>query len=362
MEAKLTLGVEEEFLVVDATGRLSYQGGELADEDQNVAGEFQRELVRCQVETTTPVCADATDVLRNLVQLRRGAVDRAARRDLRLLPSGTPILPTGERAEITPGQRYKRMVERFGGVAHTSNTCGLHVHVSMPDRETGVRVSNRVRAWLPVLLALSANSPFDEGSDTAYHSWRYIMWSRWPSAGPPPLFDSLDHYESTVEMLQRAGAVLDRGMIYWDIRLSEHQPTQEYRVCDITVAPGTAALVAGLIRGLVHLALDGADIGERFPAEVLRANLWRAAREGLSGSCLHPRTSQLTPVWQQLDDLVGLLRPALSEGGDLDLVCSELAALRAAGGGAQRQREAYREGGLSGAVDALALRAETQPE
>ncbi len=284
----LTLGVEEEFLVVDADGRLSYEGGELADEDAAVDGEFQRELVRCQVETTTPVCRDAAEVHKSVVQLRDGA-DRAAARGLRLVPSGTPVLREGERPAITPGRRYQRMVDWFGGIAQTSNTCGVHVHVGMADRADGVLVSNQVRGWLPVLLALSANSPFDEGRDTAYQSWRHVLWSRWPSAGPPPVFTSLDHYDSTVEAMLQAGAVLDRRMIYWYIRLSEHQPTQEFRVCDVTASPGTTALIAGLIRGLSYMALDGARLGASFPQEVLRANLWRASREGSGGHVPAPR-------------------------------------------------------------------------
>jgi carboxylate-amine ligase len=357
--ADLTLGVEEEFLVVDPAGRLSYEGAELADEDGAVAGEFQRELVRCQVETTTPVCANATDVLAHLVRLREAAAEQAGNRGLRLVPSGTAILPRAGTPAITPGPRYQRMVDWFGDVAHTSNTCGLHVHVGMPDRAAGVQVSNRVRAWLPVLLALSANSPFNEGRDTSYQSWRHVLWSRWPTAGPPPVFHSLDHYEATLDSLARVEAVLDRRMIYWDIRLSEHQPTVEFRVCDITVDPGTAALVAALIRGVVHMALDGADGATTFPQEVLRANLWRAAREGLPGRCLHPATGDLVAVWRQVDDLVDFVRPALRSGGDLDLVQAELSALRMVGGGAQRQRAAFRENRRwTDVVDTLAVRRE----
>jgi carboxylate-amine ligase len=341
----LTVGVEEEFLVVDRTGHLSYQGGALVGDDTDEsAGELAAELVRCQVETNTPVCRDAEEVLRHLTDLRDRVGAGARSRRLRLVPSGTPILAQQEEPEITAGTRYQRMGEWFGGVAHTSNTCGCHVHVAMADRATGVEVINRVRAWLPVLLALTANSPFSDGSDTSYHSWRHVMWTRWPSAGPPPVFDSLDHYDTSIDSMLRAGALLDKGMVYWDIRLSEHQPTLEFRVCDVAATPGEAALVAGLIRALVATTLD--DLGSRsadplFPQEVLRANLWRAAREGIGGRCLHPVSGDLVPVWDQVDDLVDRVRPALRAGGDLDLVEEELAAVRASGGGAQRQRAGF---------------------
>jgi glutamate---cysteine ligase / carboxylate-amine ligase len=345
METSLTVGVEEEFLVVDRSGHLSYQGGDLAgDDDDDTPGELQRELVRCQVETSTDVCRDATEVLSQLTDLRARVGESARSRRLRLVPSGTPVLSQQEDPEITPNARYQEMAEWFGGIGHTSNTCGCHVHVAMPDRATGIEVINGVRTWLPVLLALTANSPFSDAQDTSYASWRYIMWSRWPSAGAPPVFDSLDHYESSVEGMLRAGAILDRGMIYWDVRLSEHHPTLEFRVCDVAATAGEAALVAGLIRGLVATVLDdggAASDDPAFPQEVLRANLWRAAREGLAGQCLHPVSGKLTPVWTVVTDLVDRVRPALRSGGDLDLVEAQLATLREAGGGSERQRAAF---------------------
>jgi carboxylate-amine ligase len=359
---ELTLGVEEEFLVVDDTGNLSYRGTELADEnDDDVRGEFQRELVKCQVEATTPVCRDAGDVLRHLVDLRRDLAGRAAERGLRLVPSGTPVLPATEQPEITPGSRYLRLAEWFGDVAPMSNTCGCHVHVAMADRAVGVQVINRVRAWLPVLLALSANSPFDSGNDTSYHSWRHILWSHWPSAGAPPVFDSLDHYEGSVDAMLRSGALMDRAMVYWDIRLSEHQPTIEFRVCDVTATPAVAALLAGLIKGLAASALDRpASFDVTVPQEVLRANLWRAAREGPRGRCLHPVSGELLPVWDQVADLVELIEPALRGDSDLDLIKAELAGVRELGGGAERQRAVYsKRGRWTDVVDEFAVGAQS---
>lgn len=361
----LTVGVEQEFLVVDATGYPSYQGVELADADDaehaDDDGELQPELVRCQVETTTSVCRNALEVFEALTDLYERARTGAAERGLRLVPSATPVLARPDWPEISPGSRYREIADWFGAVAHTSNTCGCHVHVAIPDRATGVEVSNRVRPWLPVLLALSANSPFNEGADTGYQSWRHIMWSRWPTSGPPPLFESLDHYESSLAALLEVGAVLDRRGVYWDIRLSEHQQTLEFRVCDVTQTPAEAALIAALVRACVATALD--DLGSRsrpalaLPQEVLRANLWRAAREGLAGRCLHPVSGELVDVWRLVGELVRWVRPALRADGDLDFVETQLVALRETGGGAQRQRAVFaKRGALIDVVDALAER------
>jgi carboxylate-amine ligase len=350
--ADLTLGVEEEFLLVRADGRLSRYGPEIAEAATGADGDLEAELKRCQVEAVTGVCRTPEEVLTQLTDLRTALARTAGQRDLRLLPSACPIMPETEPQEITPKPRYLRMAEWFGATARSVATCGCHVHVSIPDRQTGVQVSNQVRPWLPVLLALTANSPFD-GMDTGYASWRYQEWSRWPSSGPPPLFASLDEYESTVDGMLRCGALMDRAMIYWDIRLSEKQPTLEFRISDVAADPMDATLLATLIRGLVARALDTVSPPKRLPQAVLRANLWRASREGLSGSTLHPVTGEMTPVQSQLDDLVELLRPML--GADLEFVKAGIAHLRDKGTGAARQRTAYaRRGELIDVVEALA--------
>lgn len=356
----LTVGVEEEFLLVDAAGRLSLSGPEVVRAAPDRGGEIQFELARCQVESATDVCASAGELLCQLMELRSRLATEGRGRGLRVVASATPLLAEQTSPEITPTRRYRRMAERFGAVAATATTCGCHVHVAVPDPETGVAVSNRLRPWLPVLLAVTANSPFHYGGDTRYCSWRHILWQRWPSAGPPPMFFSVDHYQSLVAALLRSGAMLDRGMLYWDIRLSERQPTLEIRVSDVAATAGQAALLGALVRGLVGIALDDPQAlagPQQLPQEVLRANLWRAARDGLPGSCLHPVTGKLTPVGVQVAELVEHIRPVLrGAAGELDFVVDELAALRRAGSGAQRQRAAFaRRNCLGDVIDLLTV-------
>jgi carboxylate-amine ligase len=347
------MGVEEEFLLVQADGRLSRYGPEVVDAAEEAPGELEPELKRCQVEAVSDVCRTPDEVLGQLTGMREQLAAAAATRGLRLLPSACPIVPETGAPEITPKPRYLRMAEWFGATARSLATCGCHVHIGIEDRETGVAVSNRVRPWLPVLLALAVNSPFN-GTDTGYASWRYQEWSRWPSAGPPPLFSGLDEYESTVDAMLRAGALMDRAMIYWDIRLSEHQPTIEFRIADVAAVPEDAALLATLIRGLVARALDWDGPPPELPQSVLRANLWRASREGLTGSTLHPVTGELGPVQSHVDDLVEFLRPVL--GADLEFVKAGVARLRESGTGAGRQRAAFqRRGELTDVVDALVV-------
>lgn len=334
-----------------ADGLLSRYGPEVADASTDEHGGLEVELKRCQVEAVTGICRTPEEVLGQLTGLRSELAAVAGRRGLRLLPSGCPIMPETEPQEITPNPRYLKMAQWFGATVRSVATCGCHVHIGIPDRETGIAVSNQVRPWLPVLLAITANSPFD-GTDTGYASWRYQEWSRWPSAGPPPLFAGLDEYESTVDSMLRCGALMDRGMVYWDIRPSERHPTLEFRISDVAVTPEHATLLATLIRGLVAHALDTTSPPPELSQAVLRANLWRASREGLSGSSLHPVTGELMPVQSQVDDLVELLRPVL--GSDLEFVKAGLADVRDRGTGAGRQRAAYqRRGELNDVVDML---------
>jgi glutamate---cysteine ligase / carboxylate-amine ligase len=347
------MGVEEEFLLVGPDGTLAGLGPEVVDAARDPKGELEAELKRCQVEAVSAVCRTPEEVLDQLTSMRNELAATAATRGVRLLPSACPIMPETGLQEITPSDRYLRMAQWFGATVRSVATCGCHVHVGIPDRETGVAVSNRVRPWLPVLLALTVNSPFD-GSDTGYASWRYQEWSRWPSAGPPPMFSGLDEYESTVDAMLRSGALMDRAMIYWDVRLSEHQPTIEFRVADVAAVPEDAALYATLVRGLVARALDDDGPPPELSPSVLRANLWRASREGVTGSALHPVTGELGPLQSQVDDLVEYLRPVL--GGDLGFVKAGIARMREFGTGAGRQRAAFRRRGeLADVVDELVV-------
>lgn len=342
---------------MDADGQLSGRGPEVAGAADEREGELETELTLCQVESATGVCRTPEEVLEQLTSLRGSLVTSARGLGLRLLPSGCPVLPEEDRPEITPKPRYLRMARHFRATARAGVTCGCHVHVGMPDRALGVQVINHARPWLPALLAMTANSPFD-GLDTGYASWRYQNWSRWPTAGPPPTFASTDEYESTVDALLRSEAALDKGMIYWDIRLSEHQPTLEFRVTDVAAAAADAALLATMVRGLVAHAVERIAAGVPAPVlsqAVLRANLWCASRGGLSGRCLHPLTGELTSLSDQVSDLLEMLRPALDE--DVEFVEEGLGSLRSAGSGADRQRAVFaRRHKLTDVVDELALR------
>jgi carboxylate-amine ligase len=379
-----TVGVEEELLVVDDSGRPVPLGpaalavaarrgeGETVEdhdradrEDADDGGDgadggprLVPELKEQQIELGTRVCRELSEVAGELRHWRSRA-DAAARtvgaRVAALATSPVPVQPSA-----TDGERYQRMLATFGPTAADALTCGCHVHVSVADDEEGVAVLDRIRVWLPVLTALTGNSPFWDGQDSGYASYRSQVWSRWPSAGPTAPFGTPEAYHRVVADLLATETVLDEGLVYFDARLSASWPTVEVRVGDVALRVEDAVLLAGLVRGLVDTAARDWRAGRPAPdvrAEVLRVAAWRAGRSGLSGDLVDPRTGRPAPAADVVGALVDHVRSALTDNGDADLVDRGVAALLARGTGADLQRRVHAETGDLAAVVRAAVSA-----
>lgn len=324
-----TVGVEEEFLLVDPDDGAPVA---LNSDVARVAGthgvEVQLELTTCQVETTTSVVHDRSELLTELTRLRRTVAGAADECGATLLAVGLP--PTVPRHfPFTRTPRYQQIANSFGMLAHEQGISGCHVHVEVPDKDTAVRVCAGLRPWLPILLALSANSAIYRNADTGYASWRSIMWNRWPSAGPPPQLNSADEYDAAVAMMAAEGAVLDDGMVYWDARPSAKFPTVEVRVADVPATAAETVLLATLVRAAVMTVLRRPP--PPIPEILLHARYWRYARDGVEG-----HTS--AAIAEFLDEL----RPVLEELGDLEYARDEVRRVLQDGNGAIRQRRAWR--------------------
>ncbi|WP_101952127.1 glutamate--cysteine ligase [Mycobacterium sp. 3519A] len=339
-----TFGVEEEFLLVDpATGAPVAANEAVAGHAAERRVKLQLELTSCQVETTSEVVSDSGELLHELTRLRRIAAEAAEAAGAQLLAAALP--PTRPHGfPITDTPRYREIAAKFGRIAE-EGICGAHVHVAVPSRELAIRVTNRLRPWLPLLLALTANSAVYRDADTGYASWRSIVWARWPSAGPPPHFDSIDEYDAMVGMLRRAGAVLDDGMVYWDVRPSAKFPTVEVRVADVPATVGETVLLASLIRAAVMTALTAERRGDPtapLSPEALKVAYWKSARDGLDGQAIDLLESHAPmPARKLLQHMVEHVRPALEDVGDYQTVVSALARLDDEGNGAIRQRRAW---------------------
>src|SRR5664279_212594 len=347
-----TVGVEEEFLLVDPeTRRLRAVAAAVVA----AAPDAEAELQCTQVEIGTSPQTQLSDLRADLVRLRRDVA--ATARTVGVVIAATGAAPYDEAATITADERYEAMAEVYGPVASRQQVCGCHVHVAVESRELAVAVSDRVRPWLAVLLAASANSPFWQGADTGYSSWRSQVWARWPTAGPPRYFGSLAAYEETAAALVATGAALDRAMLYFDVRPSERYETIEFRVADVCLTVDDAVLVAALTRGLVDTAAAAAQRGEPAPQvrpELVRGAHWRAARYGLAADLVDLRHCRLVSAEQLLGDLVEHVRPALEVNGDLAETSEQVDRVLREGPGAERQRAAFqRRGCIDDAIDTV---------
>ncbi|TDB79248.1 glutamate--cysteine ligase [Micromonospora sp. KC721] len=341
----LTVGVEEEFLLVDPHTGAAVPAVDLVMEQvpPELRGQVEREFQTSQIEIGTPPGLELHSIRHSLGMLRAELAAAAERAGVRLLAIGTGPVP-GPVPPVVDKPRFDRMIERFRLLVPGPGNNGMHVHVGVPDPDTGVQVLNHVRPWLPVLQAVTTNSPFSAGVDTGYASWRSVEWERWPSVAPTPYLASHEHYRRLIRQLIASGVMLDEGMLYWYARLSAKYPTVELRIGDVCPSVDDAVLVAALVRALVATVM--ADIAEGRPAintehHLLVAAHWRAAHDGLEGDGVDLTTGELRPAWELVDRLVDRVRPALAEHGDLAEVTDLLGGLRRHGTGAARQRAVY---------------------
>jgi glutamate---cysteine ligase / carboxylate-amine ligase len=362
-----SVGVEEELLLVEpGTGRPRAVAGTVlqqvrqAAESSRAAGTGQAgpdraqddeaslegELQEQQLETNSQPCHSLSDLHRELRRCRAVAAAAAGKAGAQVAALATS--PLAVEPELVSENRYQRMSEAFGLTAHEQLTCGCHVHVEISSDEEGVAVLDRAGPWLAVLLALSANSPFWQGTDSSYASFRYQAWGRWPSSGPTEQFGTAERYHQTLEEMLRTGTLLDTGMVYFDARLSEHYPTIELRIADVCLQAEDAVLVAALARALVETEARAARAGQPAPSartEVLRLAAWRASRSGLEDDLLNPLTGRPERAATVAGLLVDHCRDALDDAGETDVVQEMLRILLARGNGAALQRTAFRRSG-----------------
>ncbi|MYS80560.1 carboxylate-amine ligase [Embleya scabrispora] len=316
---RVSVGVEEEFHVVGADSRrLVSEAPALLRRlsEDTYTPEFRRSVI----ETNSAVHATLDDLHRDLRETRSTLADAADALGLAVVAAGTVPLARAEDIGTTSDHRYAEMARDYRLVADEQLICGAQVHIDVPDRDTAVRAMSLVSPWLPVLLALTASSPFWLGADTGYASWRTLLWQRWPTAGPAGHFASAAEYDDTLADLVRSGVISDAGMVYYDVRPSAHQRTLELRIADACPRTETVVLVAGLFRALVVDACEAVreDRADEPTArtEWLRAATWRAARSGLEGPLVDPLTREPASASDVVHTMLSRLRSRLESFDD----------------------------------------------
>ena len=339
-----TFGLEEEFMLVDpvtleqhpAAERVLARLAPALPPGVSAAHEF----LASQIEHASPVFSDRTQAIAELAAFRRRLAAAAGQEGLAVYSAGMPFQASAY-PDVTDEPRYDRVRDRFGGIIADHQINGLHVRVAVPDRESGVRVLNHVRGWLPTLLALSGNSPFWRGTDTGFASWRTIMMQRWVTHGCPPHFADAADYDRRLRQLVGIGGTIDVATVAWNARLSESYPTVEFRVFDAQLQAEESVLLAVLARGLVQRALHSEAAGP--DPELLNAALWHAARDGLSDQLV--LEGQLVPARVAVEALVD---HAELDDDDRAFVRAGVVRLLSHGTGAARQRWVYAEAGVVG--------------
>ncbi|MGW7411006.1 carboxylate-amine ligase [Streptomyces sp. NPDC054863] len=355
-----TIGVEEEYLLIDAVTGLPVARAEkvrhmMGVESLTADGEVQPELLQAQVEVATPVCGTLEEVGGHLLRLRHAVGAAAETQGCRFVACATPPLRDAQPVAVTDGARYRTLRARAPQLVAEQLINGMHVHVAVPSREAGVQVLNRIRAWLPTLTAMSANSPLWDGHDTGFASWRTTIFSRWPVTGIPPYFLGEDDYDRRVRQLLESDVIADCGQLYWQARLSERYPTVEIRCLDVQLRVDDAVMLAGVTRALVETALTEATAGADGPncaPEMLQASMWHAARHGLGSTLIAPNGRRRS-AGDVLSQLLRHVAPALDASGDARQVTGLVHRLLREGTGADRQRIAFAEGGLEAAVELI---------
>lgn len=341
-------GIEEEFVLLDEKTLVPLA---MTPESRDglvgtrPSGEVTPEYLTCQLETATAPLATRADGVQQLRAMREMLGTQVAEHGAIVAPTGTPFIAP-HRFIVSRSPHYDAVADHLAEITREHEVNGLHVHVEVPDDEERVRALNRVRPWLPVLLAVSGNSPFSKGRPSGFASWRSLLIRRLPASWSPPRFADLADYRAGVAELVSMGAIPDASSIAWTVRLSENFPTVEVRVCDVQLTVDDTLLAVALIRALVlsdelgdhpAVSLDGID-----------SSLWTAARQGPDARIVDPSTGDVAGAQEVLARMLDRIAPALAQHGDREFVDDALARVVAEGTGAQRQLRAHTERGVDG--------------
>ncbi len=313
-QPSFTLGVEEEYLLVDAeTLKLVVDppDGFMPACQEQVTGQVVNELMRAQVETATKVCEDVAEVRSELTRQRREINAVAEQFGMRIIAASTHPSALWRDQKQTPSQRYVALQKEMQATARRMLICGMHVHVGIDDKDLRVDLMNQFRYFLPHLLALSVSSPFWEGDDTGLMSYRLTIFSGLPRTGMPEEFGSWSDYQRHIDTLVRAKVIKDASMIWWDVRPSARFPTLESRIFDLcTYAEDTICLTAFsvcLIRMLWRLRVSNSR-WRSYNLLLLEENRWRAMRYGPNDRLLDFGKGSMVPFDELLDEMIAMVR------------------------------------------------------
>lgn len=341
----LTIGIEEEYQIVNGQGELRSHIDTLLAAAQPTLGEdVKAELLQSVVEVATKICVDTTEARAEIVRLRAALSGFLTPAGLRIVSAGTHPFANWQDQLVTDLERYKMLEEEMQDVIRELLIFGMHVHVGIPDPEVRIEVANEARYFLPHLLALSTSSPFWMGRTTGLKSYRSVVWSRFPRTGIPPDFACYDDFENYTQLLLRTGCIDTGKKVWWDLRPHYTYPTLEFRVCDAATLVDETICLAGLAQAICAklIKLRRSNLGFRkYLPNLIAENKWRAIRFGIDGKLIDFGKGVEVPMRQLAGELLEFVDDVLDELGsrpDVEYVETMIAA----GTSADRQLAAYR--------------------
>jgi carboxylate-amine ligase len=351
-EQPFTIGVEEEFQLVDEhTGELVSRYDEVEEEIGHEV-EVKQELLKSTLEVATHVHANVPEAIEEARSLRGAILQAAAERGTRVVSAGTHPFSRYEHQEVTEGERYETILEEMQWIGRREVIFGLHVHIGLSSGHEAVAVAGAMRTWLPELLALSVNSPFWQGRDTGLASTRSKIFDAFPRSGIPPAFSSFEEWELTMERGARLGFFADETFIWWDLRLHPRLGTIEIRVCDAQTRLESVAAIVALVQSLVALLSEQYEREGALsiqPVMLVSENKWRAVRYGLDTDLVDLEHDTERPAREAVLELVERAEPYARRLGCAEELAG-VAAIAARGTGADEQRATLAEEGTLLAV------------
>jgi len=355
-----TLGMEEEYLLVDALTRDLARDpppAMMTECQALLEGQVMPEFLRAQIEVATRPCATMAEARADLARLRRTVAQVAARHGLAPIAAGLHPFAVWESQRATEKERYVALARDLAGVGRRLMVCGMHVHVGVENDDLRIDLMNQVSYFLPHLLALSTSSPFWRGQDTGLKSYRVSVFKELPRTGLPERFDSFGEYQRHVAMLVRAGLIGDPTKLWWDVRPSARFPTLEMRIADSCSRLDDAIAIAAVYRCLLAMLWRLRRNNQRwrqYANMLIEENRWRAQRYGTDEGLVDFGKGEIVPYAGLLEEIVELVAEDAREFGCAAEVASAREILKR-GTSAHRQIKVYREALAAGASDKEAL-------
>ncbi len=309
-----TIGIEEEYLIVDIESRELVQDlpdGLMAACEDIIGGQVSPEFLRSQIEIGTKVCSSVHEVRDELKHLRRAVADVCNEYGLAPIAASTHPSADWYEQRHTDAPRYNILARALGGVIRRLLICGMHVHVGIEDPDTRVDLMNQVLYFVPHMLALSTSSPFWNGAETGLRSYRTSVFRAVPRTGMPDEFDSWAEYERHVGVLVDAGVIEDATKLWWDLRPSARYPTLELRSNDICTNIDDTSSIAAMYVCLLSMLYRRRIKNQRwriYSRMLIEENVWRAQRYGITDSLIDFGRGELVPYPQLVDEIINLVR------------------------------------------------------